>query len=98
MRSQRKENQRKVIHLLLIKLIAPYTKSPRNWARYSLHPQISTRNKRSKQSFSISEQGYHMYAKHINIPRVGRVKVVYDREIDERAKYFHATITKTKNK
>ena len=56
------------------------------------------KNKRSKQSFSISEQGYHMYAKHINIPRVGRVKVVYDREIDERAKYFHATITKTKNK
>lgn len=26
MRSQRKENQRKVIHLLLMKLIAPYTK------------------------------------------------------------------------
>ena len=54
------------------------------------------KNKRSKQSFSLSEKGYHMYAKHINIPRVGKVKIVYDREIDERAKYFHATITKTK--
>ena len=54
------------------------------------------KNKRSKQSFSISEQGYHMYDKHIKIPRVGRVKIVYDREIDERAKYFSATITKTK--
>lgn len=54
------------------------------------------KNKRSKQSFSLSTSGYHMYPKHINIPRVGRVKIVYDREIGEGAKYFHATITKTK--
>lgn len=54
------------------------------------------KNKRSKQSFSISEHGYHMYDRHIHIARVGKVKIVYDREIDERAKYFHATITKTK--
>lgn len=54
------------------------------------------KNKRSKQSFSISAQGYRMYDRHINIYRVGKVKIVYDREIDERAKYFSATITKTK--
>lgn len=46
------------------------------------------KNKRSKQSFSISAQGYHMYDRHIHIARVGKVKIVYDREIDERAKYF----------
>ena len=54
------------------------------------------KNKRAKQSFSLSEQGYHMYDRHIHIARVGKVKIVYDREIDERAKYFSATITKTK--
>ena len=38
MRSQRKENQRKVIHLLLMKLIAPYTKSPKELSKIFITP------------------------------------------------------------
>ena len=38
MRSQRKENQRKVIHLLLMKLIAPYTKKSKELSKIFITP------------------------------------------------------------